>query len=108
VAIQAEVASYSELMKKMGASIPLIFDEDEEITLKSSSITILLQEALSGSLSNVHLAYICDCLTLGQKIDYADEKLQDTIFTIADPEINGGYKTHLELKTLIEGLNKTD
>jgi len=62
-AIQGEATSYTELMKKRGARIPLILDEDEEITLDNSAIKKLILETLSGRLSNVDLAYVCDCLT---------------------------------------------
>ena len=103
--IQGEVASYEELMKKRGASIPLIFEEDEKITLDSSAIKKLILETLSGRLSNVDLAYVCDCLTLGEKVYYTDEKAKDIVFEIADPEINGGFKSDLELKTFIEEFN---
>ena len=102
--IQGEVASYEELMKR-GASIPLIFEEDEKITLDSSAIKKLILETLSGRLSNVDLAYVRDCLTLGEKVDYTDEKAKDIVFEIADPEINGGFKSDLELKTFIEEFN---
>jgi hypothetical protein len=104
-AIQGEVASYRELMKKRGASIPLILDEDQEITLGSSAIKKLILETLSGRLSNVDLAYICDCLTLGEKVYYTNEKAKDIVFEIADPEINGGFKSDLELNQLIVRFN---
>jgi hypothetical protein len=104
-AIQGEVTTYRELMKKRGSSIPLIFDEDEEITLDSSAIKKLILETLSQRLCNVDLAYICDCLTLGEKVDYSDEKAKDIVFEIADPEINGGFKSDWELKNFIEEFN---
>lgn len=103
--IQEEVTSYGELMKKRGSSIPLILDEDEEITLNISAIVKLMQETLSGRLNNVDLAYICDCLTLGEKVDYTDEKAKDIVFEIADPEINGGFKSDLDLNNFIDFLN---
>jgi hypothetical protein len=101
-AIQGEVASYAELLKKKGSSIPLIFDEDAEVIIDNSAIQTLLSETLSGRLSNVDLAYICDCLTLGEKVNFPNEKVQDIIFEIADPEINGGFKSDTELEHLIE------
>jgi hypothetical protein len=104
-AIQGEVTSYRELMKKRGASIPLIFNEDEEITLGVSEIKKLVLETLSGRLSSIDLAYICDCLTLGEKVDYINEKAKDIVFAIADPEINGRFNSNLELKQFIEEFN---
>ena len=100
--IHREVSTYSELMKKQGSSNPVIFDEDEDIILDSAGIKNLLQETLSGRLSSVDLAYICDCLTLGEKVDYIDESIKEIIFEIADPEINGGFKSDNELKKILE------
>lgn len=105
--IHGEVSSYCELMKKRGASIPLKFLEDEEIIIDCSAIERLLQEALSKRLSNADLAYICDCLTLGNKVDYTNEKTKDMIFEIADPEINGGFKTDDELRQLINACKES-
>ncbi|HEV7349852.1 hypothetical protein [Telluribacter sp.] len=102
--IENEAASYGQLMEKVGLRISLIFDEDEELLLNDTSIKKLLQETLSGSLSNVDLAYICDCLTLGERVDYESEEAKNIIFEIADPEINGGYKSDEELKSMINAL----
>ena len=99
---QEEVSSYSKLMEKKGSNIPLIFDEDEEIILDRSSIRKLLVKTSLGKLTNVDLAYICDCLTLSEKVDFKDEKTRNIVFGIADPEINGGYKSNIELRRLIE------
>lgn len=96
-----EVSLYSELMNKKGSSIPLVFDDDEEVVLDNSAVQKLLQETLSGRLSNVDLAYICDCLTLSEKVDFKGEKVQDIVFEIADPEINGGFKSDSEIQKLI-------
>jgi hypothetical protein len=58
----------------------------------------LLDLVIAGQLSNVHLAYICDCLTLADKLT-TDEETKDLIFEIADPEINGGY---VDIETLTD------
>ena len=100
--IQEEVSSYSKLLEKKGSNIPLIFDEDEEIILDCFAIRKLLVKTSIGKLTNVDLAYICDCLTLSEKVDFKDEKTRNIVFGIADPEINGGYKSNIELRRLIE------
>jgi hypothetical protein len=102
--IKDEVSNYSLLMKKKGSTIPLRFYEDEEIFLKNSNFTKLLLGTLSGGLSNIHLAYICDCLSLGEEVHFENEKLKDLVFGIADPEINGGYKKDSEIKEFIADL----
>ena len=98
--IQDNVASYSILMTKIGSIIPLYFQEDEAITLNSSTVKKLLNQVLNGNLNSVHLAYICDCLTLGEDVDFEDEKVKEIIFTIADPEINGGFQSKEDLMKL--------
>jgi hypothetical protein len=103
IIIQKEASFYYQLMmEKKGSSIPLKFNEDEEINLDGLAINTLLHETLSGRLSNVQLAYICDCLTLGEKVFFLDEKVEDMVRSIADPEINGGFKSDTDLKTIIE------
>jgi hypothetical protein len=106
-AIHGEVSTYANLMKKKGSRIPLVFEEDETITLNYSAIERLLKETLSSRLSNVDLAYICDCLTMGEKVKYTDEKVQDVVFEIADPEINGGFESDIELWQLIENCKES-
>lgn len=103
--IEEEVSTYKELMNNKGSAIAISFDEDEETVLDSPAIKKLLQETLSENLSNIYLAYICDCLTLGENVDFKDVLTHNIVFEIADPEINGGYKTKAELNQLIERLN---
>ena len=101
-----EITTYGTLIKKMGAGIPLIFNEDEAIAIDHVWLKGLLKEVLTGSLNTMELAYICDCLTLGERVTYSDGKLKDIIFGIADPEINGGFSTISKIEVLINQLNK--
>jgi len=101
--IEKEASFYYQLlMEKKGSSILLKSNEDEEINLDGSAIKILLHETLSGRLSSVKLACICDCLSLGEKVLFHDEMVQSIVFDIADPEINGGFKSDKELKAIIK------
>jgi hypothetical protein len=104
--IHNEVEKYKLLLKKTGSSIPLRFNEDKGIILKYSSIKKLLRATQEGKLSNVHLAYICDCLTLGERVVFESEEVKEIIFDLADPEINGGFKTPEEIAYLLNNLNK--
>ena len=99
--ISNEVSEYVSLMKNKGSSIPLYFQEDEDIFLSNSSVLILLNETYNGNLSNMHLAYICDCLTIGENVIFENENIKDIIFSLADPEINGGFRTTDEILILI-------
>ena len=100
--IQEEVSSYRELIEKIGSVNPLIYYEDAEITLDRYKIEKLLMTTLSGKLTNVDLAYICDCLTLAEKVHFSDNITEDIVFAIADPEINGGFKSDSELRYLLQ------
>jgi hypothetical protein len=102
--IQQDVLTYYKLMSQKGSTIPLNFYEDEELSLDNNAIKKLLQVVISGKLTNVDLAYVCDCLSLSETIIFSDEKIQDVIYEIADPEINGGFKSNLELKQIIDRL----
>ena len=100
--ISEEVANYESLQKKKGSSINLYYDDLEIIHLKNSNVVKLLEETISGKLTNIELAYICDCLTLAENIEFENDQIHEFIFEIADPEINGGFKTEMQLKWILE------
>lgn len=102
VKIEEEVTNYRKLLDKKGSSVPIIFNEDEEILLDNAGIQRLLEETLSGRLSNVDLAYICDCLTLADKVHFKDEYVEDIVFEIADTEIPTEFKSDTELRWMID------
>ncbi len=102
--IKKEVSTYCELMPMRGSTIPLIVDEDQEIILDDKAIKKLLEDVIKGKLSNVDLAYICDCISVSENVTLSDEKVENIVFGIADPEINGGFKSDWELQQLIEDL----
>lgn len=106
ILIEEEVENYSLLMKKKGSSIALNIYEDQEIFIDTKQIKRLLEETLSGNLSNIYFAYICDCLTLGERTRFKNKKIVDIIFDSADPEINGGYKSNEDLKQMLAHLNE--
>ena len=101
-----EVAGYALLMKKKGASIPLYFEEDMELILTKSSILKLLSETHLENLTSIDLAYICDCLTLGERVIFDNESVEDIICELADPEINGGFRSPEEILSLLTKLEK--
>ena len=75
------------------------------VYLNNNNVAKLLEDTISGKVTNIELAYIFDCLTLAENIEFENEKVKDLIFAIADSEINGGYKSERELKSLLENLN---
>lgn len=102
--IDTDVENYIILLKKTGSSIQLNFHDDGEINLDTKKLIRLLNETRTGNLSSAHLAYVCDCLTLADCINYENEKIQDIVFSIADPEINGGYKSTDEIEQILISL----
>ena len=88
--IADEVENYGQMMNKKSSTIDLRLHEDEEITLDKFRFKKLLDFIIAGRLSNIHLAYICDCLTLADKLT-TDDETKNLIFEVSDPEINGGY-----------------
>jgi len=103
--ISNEVDKYKFQLQKKGSSIPIYFIEDKDIFLTKSFLRKLLNDVYEGTLSNIHLAYICDCLTLGEKVTFEDEVLKDIIYEAADPEINGGFKNSNEILSFIHMIN---
>jgi hypothetical protein len=99
--LKIDVENYDTLLKKRGSSINLNLTEDEEILITENRLNFLLQKVLNGELTNIHLAYICDCLTLCENINFENETINEIIFDIADPEINGGFKSKKEIEQLI-------
>ena len=104
--IQDESSVYQKKLKEIkGSTIPLIFLEDAEIILNNAAIGILIQEVLGSKLSTEQLSYICDCLTLGEKVSFESQLVEDIIHEFADPEINGGYKSKTDLEKISDRLN---
>lgn len=97
-----ESSNYETLMKKEGSTIPMIFEEDENVFIGNDSLKRLLSETLFGPLTNIDLAYICDNLTMGENVEFENQSVQNIVFEFADPEINGGYKTSEEIKNILQ------
>ena len=104
--IHDEVENYGLLMNKKGATINLRLYEDEQIILDKSKFKKLLDFVIAGLLSNIHLAYICDCLTLADGLT-TDEETKDLILELADPEINGGYADTATLMGMVSRIRQS-
>jgi hypothetical protein len=100
-AFNSEVKEYERLLKITGSTIPLYLEEDEELYISKIGFIHLLEQFSSENLSTIYLAYICDCLSLAEDLRCENEELKEIIFELADPEINGGYKSGGEIKTII-------
>ncbi len=102
--IDLDVENYSNLIKKKGASIPLNFYDDGAIEIDESNLKKLLLETINEALSNDHLAYICDCLTLADNLLCENKDINNIIHDLADPEINRGYKSKSDLEMIVSQL----
>jgi hypothetical protein len=100
-AFNSEVEEYERLLKVTGSTIPLYLEEDEELYISKVGFIHLLEQFNVENLSTAYLAYICDCLSLAEDLRCENEELKEIIFELADPEINGGYKSDGEIKAII-------
>lgn len=102
--IKSEVQNYQHLMSKRGSTIDLILVENEIIEIDTSKLSKLLNLVVDNQLTNVHLAYICDCLSLSDEVCMTDNKIKDIVFRLADPAINGGFVSKQEILELLDNL----
>ena len=102
--IDTDVEKYEASLKVPQSIINLNYHEDAEILLDAVKTSRLLTETVSGVFTSLHLAFICDCLTLSENITYENEQLKDIVFSFADSEINCGFKTEEEIREIIKAL----
>lgn len=102
--IDKDVEKYEASLKVPQSIINLNYHEDAEILLDAVKTSRLLTETVSGVFTSLHLAFICDCLTLSENITYENEQLKDIVFSFADSEINCGFKTEEEIREIIKAL----
>jgi hypothetical protein len=102
--IESQVEIYSEKMEKRGSCIELHLIENEAIVIDNTKMKRLIGLVINGHLSNIHLAYICDCLSLTEDIEFENDAVKGLFFQCVDPEINGGYKSLRDLKAILAQL----
>ena len=100
--IREEVANYSLLMKRKGASISLNFEEDQIITLSINNLIKIVKDIHLNQVDPSAISYICDCLTLADGVNYETEAARELVYEFADPEINGGFKSREDLKIILD------
>ncbi len=102
--IEKDVVRYTNSFQEKGSTIDLNFSENELINLDKTKLKILIEATISGDLSPAGLSYLCDCLTLAENVNYSNDNLLDLVYSIADPEINGGFKSVTELQEILTTL----
>jgi hypothetical protein len=99
--ISDDVLTYSKGLSKKGSSIPLNFNDDRDILIKSEDLGKILGDILTLNFTPLELAFVCDCFTLSDRVEYFDEDVEELVYGFADPEINGGIKTVNEIKDIL-------
>ena len=102
--IELETSNYIEKMQKTGSSIQLHIIEDENLFIDNIRIIKLLEDIINNNYNLAILCYICDCLDLGEKIEFANPLVEEIIFDLADPEIN--YPSKEKIISKIDLLNQ--
>ncbi|HET9058133.1 MAG TPA: hypothetical protein VFN30_14910 [Chitinophagaceae bacterium] len=102
--IEKDVANYTNAFKLKGSTISLNFAKNEKINLDASKLKMLIEAAITGKMSSPELSYLCDCLALAENVNYSNDNLLDIVYSIADPEINGGFKSIVELQEMLANL----
>lgn len=69
--LKTEVGNYKKLLRKKGVSIPIILEED--IDLSSIDIKRLLSVLRTGEFDKYECSYIADALTLSESFSILDE-----------------------------------
>ena len=98
--INTQITNYLKQITNKETTMDLHFLEDESIHLDALKFKALLNLIVSGELSNVHLAYICDCFAMADKVTFETDQIKEFVFELADPEINGGFRQMKELELM--------
>ena len=88
--IASEVSIYKNLVKKKGSSIPIMLDEDIQLSIGPEEVYLLCDLFSKNELTEHEIAYITDAFSLSDKISYTSDRISDLVAMLTDPEINGG------------------
>jgi len=101
--INTETENYRSLMPKTGSTIHLHFDEDQPVLIDSFNLSKIIGDIIDNNYDLVVLGYICDCLTLGEYVEFSNPMVKEITFDLADPEINSLSKeTAVTILKLLE------
>ena len=90
-------------MPKTGSTIHLHFDEDQPVLIDSFNLSKIIGDIIDNNYDLVVLGYICDCLTLGEYVEFSNPMVKEITFDLADPEINSLSKeTAVTILKLLE------
>ncbi len=99
--IAVPMAAYRENLRKVGSSRPIVIDRDERIfQIEARHVKRLCEEYLCGNLDEIEVDYLATAIQLIPELSYASEAVEDAIFLISDPEVNGPLSKSLVLEVL--------
>jgi len=87
--IASEVSIYKDLLKKKGSSIPIMLDEDIQLSIGSEEVYLLCDLFSKNELTEHEIGYIADAFTLSDNVSYTTDQISDFVAMLADPELNG-------------------
>ena len=87
--ISNEVGDYKQLLSKRGSSIPIVLNEDTELSISIKDIAAICQSFLDDQLNEYEIYYIADALHLSDKVSYEDDRVSELLEELTDPEVNG-------------------
>lgn len=77
--IATEVETYDKPPEKIGGSIPIIFEEDDELLIGTDEMMFLCKAYLDGSLDPAEISYMADAFTLSEDVDFSSELVRDEV-----------------------------
>lgn len=90
--ISAEVERYRDQLKKVGGVTDIYLSNgNARLVIQDSEIRTLCDSFLRGGISTDELAYVCDGILLGERIDFGSDHHRELIEEMTDPEVNGRF-----------------
>ena len=87
--IDSEVENYRKGFAKKGSSLPIyVTGDDFNFSLKPEHIQLLCNSYSKGFFNEWHLSYISNALDLSSSFLPVNERVEEAIFKMADPEVN--------------------
>lgn len=87
--IAPEVENFRNGFGKKGSSLPVYVTEDDfNFILEPEHVKLLCNMYLKGSFSEWHIQYISNLIELAASFSSINERVEEAIFQMADPEIN--------------------
>ena len=102
--ISHELHQYEKQTKITGSSVPIYLEaENNKNQLSLSQFNKLLRDYINNEIEVLELQYISDVIQLGESISVENPLINNWIFEMSDPEINGLF-TKERAKEIIQTL----